>query len=84
MTHLVHTSRGTVLFDDCPDCDDRARTLDVDDETLVWLADRAAIAHRGDDSRSHALSMNERRAISLLRYWARVVFKSGISEEVSR
>ena len=84
MTHLVHEGKGTVLFDNCPTCEDRARTLDLDQEALQWLGEMAGIAHIGDDPRSHNLSMNERRAISLLRHYARVVFDSGISEVVSR
>ena len=84
MIHSLHKSRGTILFDDCQSCRDRAETLDIDDESLQWLAHRAGIAHDPFDTESHSLSMNERRAISRLRYFARIVFRSGITEEVAR
>lgn len=86
MVHSLHKSAGTVLFDDCEACFKTGEYIeDLDDDSLQWLADKAAVmASQFDDPDTHDLSMNERRAISRLRLYARVVFRSGITEEVAR
>lgn len=84
MTHSLHEGRGTVLFDECGPCTSLSVTLEVDHESLMWLAEMAAIAHLASEPAGFKLSMNERRAISQLRHMARIVFKSGITEEVAR
>lgn len=86
MVHSLHKSAGTVLFDDCQACKRTALVIEeLDDDSLKWLADKAAtMAGQFDDLDTHDLSMNERRAISRLRLYARVAFKSGIPEEVAR
>jgi hypothetical protein len=82
--HSLHKTKGTILFDDCQACTERASTLDIDDESLQWLADKAGIAHLTFNPEAYDLSLNERRAIANLRHMGRIVFKSGITEEVAR
>ncbi len=86
MVHSLHKSVGTVLFDDCQACKRTALVIEeLDDDSLQWLADKATtLSSQFDDPGTHDLSMNERRAISRLRMYARVTFKSGIPEEVAR
>lgn len=86
MVHSLHKSAGTVLFDDCQACKRTALVIEeLDTDSLMWLADKAtALSSQFDDPDTHGLSMNERRAISRLRMYARVVFRSGIPEEVAQ
>lgn len=85
--HESHEGRGTVLWDGCEACIYIATEFleELDDEGLQWLADQAAaLKCQFDHPSTHDLSLNERRAISRLRLYARIVFKSGMSEEVAR
>lgn len=75
--------KGTYLFDDCPRCEEHSKTLyDLDTATLMWLAEMSEIAHKPDRN-SFDLSMNERRAITKLRLYARITFRSGITQEAA-
>lgn len=86
MVHSLHKSEGTVLYDDCHACNELAMFIEeLDDDSLQWLADKATtMSSQFDHPHTHDLSMNERRAISRLRLYARVTFRSGIREEVAR
>lgn len=83
--HLAHhNNKGTYLFDGCDRCEEHSKTLyDLDDGTLRWLAEMAELAHRPSRSPSHSLSMNESRAITKLRLYARITFRSQITEEAA-
>lgn len=86
MIHSLHRTSGTVLFDDCQSCDLLSEAPEeLDDDSLRFLADQASVMKMAfDDPRTLGLSMNERRAISRLRMYARVTYKSGMPEEVAR
>lgn len=86
MIHSLHKSNGRVLFDDCQSCDYLAtHPEELDEDSLKFLAEMASIMHISfEDPATHGLSMNERRAISRLRMYARTVHRSGMSEEVAR
>lgn len=86
MIHSLHKTRGRVLFDDCASCAFLAQhPEEIDEDGLRYLAEMASIMHFSfDDPSTHGLSANERRAISRLRMYARVVYKSGMAEEVAR
>lgn len=81
--HLAHHSnKGTYLFDGCDRCEEHSKTLyDLDDGTIQWLAEMADLAH--EPGRANNLSMNERRAITKLRLYARITFRSQITEEAA-
>lgn len=81
--HLAHhNNKGTYLFDGCDRCEEHSKTLyDLDDGTLQWLAEMSELAH--EPARSIELSMNERRAITKLRLYARITFKSQITKEAA-
>lgn len=93
-----HNGKGTYLFDGCDRCEEHSKTLyDLDDGTIKWLAEMADILkfywspedYEENDAvmpqvqRAHNLSMNERRAITKLRLYARITFRSGITEEAA-
>jgi hypothetical protein len=84
--HDIHVGKGTVLWDDCHACTGLSMFVeDLDEEGLIFLADKAEIMRdQFDHPETHNLSMAERRAITRLRIYARAVFRSGINEEVPR
>lgn len=86
--HLAHhNNKGTYLFDGCDRCEEHSKTLyDLDDGTIQWLAEMADLAHMpgGKNAVSSSnLSMNERRAITKLRLYARITFRSQITKEAA-
>lgn len=82
-----HSNKGTHLFDGCDRCEEHSKTLyDLDDGTIQWLAGMSELMKdngSGVIGKTFNLSMNERRAITKLRLYARVTFRSGITEEAA-
>ncbi len=91
MSHGPHELPRRVLGDDCHECRSRANDLyglsQLDDKNIAKLADLAAekqamtnLVRPQDIGASYA----DMRAINTLRLAARIVFRSGITEEVAR
>lgn len=85
MTHRYHGDLvGIVLYDGCDECEARARDWGwmsaIDNNNLKTLAQ---LAEFGPD-KTEVMSWADRKAIDNLRYMGRVVFASGITEEVCR
>lgn len=86
MSHDYHGDlKGVVLRDGCEECEDRASRLDglasLDDHDLWTLANMAHLERLGTPL---TLSNADHRAIDNLRLMGRIVFRSGITEEVCR
>ena len=93
MTHAVHQSPRRIFGDDCEECVERAMTVQglsgLDPDNIRKLADLAVEVRAdpyGEDTpqKSFGASRADMRAVHNLRQAARVVFASGISEEVAR
>ncbi len=93
MSHGAHQSPRRIFGDDCEECVERAKTVQglaaLDDFNIVKLGDLAAEVRAdpyGADTpqKSFGASRADMRAVHNLRQAARVVFASGISEEVAR
>ena len=91
MTHGPHTTPRRVLGDDCHECRSRANDLyglsQLDDTNIAKIADLAAekkamtnLVRPQDIGASYA----DMIAVNTLRLAARIVFTSGITEEVAR
>lgn len=82
-----HSNKGTYLFDGCDRCEEHSKTLyDLDDGTIQWLAEMADLSRDINPSSITTLkdlSMNERRAITKLRLYARITFRSQITQEAA-
>ncbi len=83
MSHAYHGDlKGTVLYDGCDECENRVRlpamaSLDNNSlQTLVDINDVTALPS--------ALSHAESVAYDNLRLYARIVFASGITEELAQ
>ena len=82
--HSLHEGTAVALFDGCERCDYIAKNLaHLDDFSLELLASGATGLYTKEISRSE-FSGNDLQAINTLRLMARIVFASGISEEVAR
>lgn len=94
MSHAVHKLPRRIFGDDCEECVERsgniARLSSLDSSNIVKLGDLAAEVgiHRADfrtpGSRPPGASYADVRAVDNLRLAARIVFASGITEEVAR
>ena len=93
MTHAVHQSPRRIFGDDCEECVERAKTLPglgyLDDSNIRKLGDLAVEVRAnlyGEDTpqESFGASRADMKAVDNLRQAARIVFASGISEEVAR
>lgn len=92
MTHAVHVQPRRIFGDDCEECDQRAASVRglvaLDPNNIRRLADLAAEMKVGgfsgdpDDSPPDS-SRADMKAVDNLRMAARVVFASGITEEVA-
>ena len=90
MSHAYHELPRIVLGDDCDECVERSRTLEglasLDEINLRRLALFSAELKASSDpydKPAHA-SHGDMRAVDNLRLAARIVFKSGITEETAR
>lgn len=88
MSHAIHKLPRRILGDDCEECVERskdiARLSSLDSSNIVKLGDLAKemTLHRGDWPPE--VSYADARAVENLRLAARIVFASGITEEVAR
>ena len=93
MSHGHHDLPRRIFGDDCEECVERAKTLPglgyLDDSNIRKLADLAAEVRAnpyGEDTPqlSFGASYADMKAVDNLRLAARIVFRSGITEEVCR
>ncbi len=93
MSHAYHHEPRRIFGDDCEECVKRASTIrglaSLDPENIRKLADLAAEVKAdpyGEDTpqASFDASYTDMKAVDNLRLAARIVFKSGITEEVAR
>lgn len=83
LTHDPHEGRGIVLHDGCERCKQHAIDLyDLDDGNLRRLADLAETRH--DPAVKASMSTLDFLAMNQLRLYARMTFKSGITEGAAR
>jgi hypothetical protein len=93
MSHEYHEKPRRILGDDCEECVGRAQTIErlrfLDDGRLHKLADLAAEVRAdpyGEDTpqASFGASHADMKAVGNLRLAARIVYKSGITEEIAQ
>ena len=92
MVHAVHVQPRRILGDDCEECVERAKSVQglatLDHTRIRLLASLAAEVKAGGfsgdpDDRPPECSSADMKAVDNLRMAARVVFASGITEEVA-
>ncbi len=96
MSHGYHRKPRRIFGDDCEECVERASTVEglaeLDSTNIVKLGDLAAelsemkSSGKWDDVHYVAaeVSYADEKAVEKLRLAARIVFASGITEEVAR
>lgn len=89
MSHGHHDLPRRIFGDDCEECVSRALTIpglaELDSSNIVKLGDLAAeLSEERIDRREAGVSFADEKAVENLRLAARIVFASGISEEVAR
>lgn len=88
MTHTPHELPRRILGDDCEECRSRSGTLDglshLDDGNIRKLGDLAAEIKTDGVTAESGISTADWNAVETLRLAARIVFRSGITEEVAR
>ena len=88
MSHGHHDLPRRIFGDDCEECVERAssipRLAELDSTNIVKLGDLAAELHEARPALSARVSYSDERAVENLRLAARIVFASGITEEVAR
>lgn len=87
MSHAVHEKPRRIFGDDCEECVDRATDImkfgSIDAQNLRHLAALARALVDADstgDPRPPNLSHADTKAIDLLRYVGRLVYRSGLTE----
>ena len=92
MVHSAHQLPRRIFGDDCDECVQRASTIEglqwLDSQNIIRLGDLAAeIGVDATDmefSKPDDASWADMKAVDNLRFAARIVFASGITEEVAR
>lgn len=89
MSHAAHQLPRRIFGDDCEECVGRASTIprlsELDGHNIKKLGDLAAELHEEKiDRREAGVSYADEQAVENLRLAARIVFASGITEEVAR
>ncbi len=90
MSHAVHQKPRRVLGDDCDECVERSKTIQglaaLDSHNMAKLAELATeLKKEGRLLRPpDGISYSDMRAVANLRLAGRIVFKSGITEEVCK
>ena len=89
MSHGYHDLPRRIFGDDCEECVERASTIpglaELDSTNIVKLGDLAAeLSIERIDRREAGVSYADEKAVENLRLAARIVFASGITEEVAR
>jgi hypothetical protein len=89
MSHAPHQAPRRILGDDCEECVSRAGSIEklseLDSSNIRRLGDLAAeLSEERIDRREAGVSYSDERAVENLRLAARIVFASGITEEVAR
>ncbi len=86
MSHAYHNLPRRIFGDDCEECVERASTIaglsNLDGHNIVKLGNLAAELKATPDLTG--ISHADYRAVENLRFAARIVFASGITEEVAR
>ena len=86
MSHAYHGDLiGTVLYDDCEECESRTGLpgmVHIDNTNLKTLATMAKLEASSEVAAQYSVA--DWVAIGNLRLMARIVFASGITEEVAR
>lgn len=87
MSHAYHELPRRIFGDDCEECVGRSSTIEglsaLDSSNIKKLGDLAAEIHRADGTVPN-LSNADVRAVENLRFAARIVLRSGITEGVAR
>lgn len=93
MTHAIHQTPRRIFGDDCDECVERASSIPrmlsgLDSSNKRTLGALAAELHtrakNGDLSKPDNVSWADLKAVENLRFAARLVFASGITEEVAQ
>jgi hypothetical protein len=88
MSHAVHELPRRIFGDDCKECVGRASTIEglaaLDGSNIKKLGDLAAELQTRIWERDPPVSFADEQAVENLRLAARIVFASGITEEVAR
>lgn len=88
MSHAVHLLPRRIFGDDCEECVGRANSIEglihLDSSNIVKLGDLAAEMGPRHGAIPSGMSRADVRAVDNLRLAARIVFASGITEEVAR
>ena len=89
MSHGYHRKPRRIFGDDCEECVERASTIaglaGLDSTNIVKLGHLAAeLSIERIDRREAGVSYADEKAVENLRLAARIVFASGITEEVAR
>lgn len=77
--------KGTILFDGCGRCEEighEKRLWELDDDNLFRLGVMAS--RRNEPAMREIMSNVEHYAVDHLRLMARIVFKSGITQDVAK
>ncbi len=88
MTHGHHDKPRRIFGDDCEECVERASTIaglaELDKSNIVKLGHLAAELSEIHYVAAAEVSYADEKAVENLRLAARIVFRSGITEEVAK